>query len=493
MLTYGANSYTYDFRRIATSNTRLIKSTHREEQWSQKATVILNDSDLTLTGLDLEGYKGVISYGFTTSAGDEYTAAAPLWVVGQQRDSMQGKVLSSLSLEGIFDRMAKDKASTSLTLADTETKTIKTFITQIAGATLAPYTHCKAYTVTYDSEDSLIDSFAPADYFRINLNDSRLSKIRELLSYTMCRARAENDGNIHVLVPRISGSTWAANTAYVLNDYVQPASPNDNFTYQCTTAGTSHATTEPTWPTTDGGTVADGTVTWTARAHHYEYSLADTFHTFLSKRFRRRVVSPNYIVVRSHPDHTPSYTGFAKDDSADLTDMEEREYHYVRATSNAQCTSLAKAYLSRYQLADEQGAGILPIMNIAAEVYDYNKITDSRASDNAIGNVGWLTRKVAGNKFGMDFGFGTPSLLPLEVLAEMATGQAAGVAGAEKAPRYVSYDTLMEVLDNIYGNFESVVTIMETQMWTVDSMKAYITDAIMAKLHVTQQLIIPVI
>lgn len=34
-------------------------------------------------------------------------------------------------------------------------------------------------------------------------------------------------------------------------------------TYRCTTAGTSHASTQPTWPRTDGGTVSDGTVTWT--------------------------------------------------------------------------------------------------------------------------------------------------------------------------------------------------------------------------------------
>ena len=34
-------------------------------------------------------------------------------------------------------------------------------------------------------------------------------------------------------------------------------------TYRCTTAGTSHASTQPTWPRTDDGTVTDGTVTWT--------------------------------------------------------------------------------------------------------------------------------------------------------------------------------------------------------------------------------------
>lgn len=35
------------------------------------------------------------------------------------------------------------------------------------------------------------------------------------------------------------------------------------YVYECTTAGTSHATTEPTWPTS--GTVADNDIVWTAR------------------------------------------------------------------------------------------------------------------------------------------------------------------------------------------------------------------------------------
>lgn len=422
VLTYGANTYTYDWRRIATSNTRILKSTHSEKQWSGAANVVLNDADKTLTSLNLEGYKGVLSYGFTTSAGDEWSATAPLWVVGQQRDSMQGKVICSLSLEGIFDRLAKDKASEALAVEEGDTATVKDWINSIAGATASPYSHCKAYTATFDSEDSLIDTFCPADYFRINLNDSRLSKIQELLNYTTCKARIEDDGEIHIFVP--------------------------------TTTGVSY---------------------------NYEYSLADTYHTFLSKRFRRRVVSPNYVVVQSHPDQG-NYYGYAKDTSADLTDMEEREYKYIRATSDAQCTSLATAILSRYQLQDERGAGILPIMNIGAEIYDYNKVTDARAGDSVTGNVGYITRNVGGKKFGMEFGFGRANVIPLEAMAEMATGQGTG---------YVSLDTLQQVINSIHGNFDEILKIMETQMWTVDSMKAFVEDAYFRKLRAGEQMIIP--
>ena len=57
---------------------------------------------------------------------------------------------------------------------------------------------------------------------------------------------------------------WQAGKAYVAGEIVRPTSANDNaHFYIVTTAGTSHASTEPTWPTTTEATVADGTVTWT--------------------------------------------------------------------------------------------------------------------------------------------------------------------------------------------------------------------------------------
>jgi hypothetical protein len=56
--------------------------------------------------------------------------------------------------------------------------------------------------------------------------------------------------------------TWVKNTAYALGDVVKSTTYNSH-AYLCTTAGTSHTTTEPTWSTTNGGTTSDGTVTWT--------------------------------------------------------------------------------------------------------------------------------------------------------------------------------------------------------------------------------------
>jgi len=61
-------------------------------------------------------------------------------------------------------------------------------------------------------------------------------------------------------------AVWAASTGYALGDVVKPTGGYAGCVYECTTAGTS-GTAEPTWPTDDGATVSDNTVTWTTRRY----------------------------------------------------------------------------------------------------------------------------------------------------------------------------------------------------------------------------------
>ncbi len=55
-----------------------------------------------------------------------------------------------------------------------------------------------------------------------------------------------------------ANKTHAVSTEFVLRDIVHPG---NGYFYICTVAGTSGGSA-PTWPTTEGGTVVDGTATW---------------------------------------------------------------------------------------------------------------------------------------------------------------------------------------------------------------------------------------
>ncbi len=59
----------------------------------------------------------------------------------------------------------------------------------------------------------------------------------------------------------VARSIWVKNTAYAVNDVVTPTTLT-GYQYRCTIAGTSHASTEPTWGTALGVTQTDGSVTW---------------------------------------------------------------------------------------------------------------------------------------------------------------------------------------------------------------------------------------
>lgn len=60
-------------------------------------------------------------------------------------------------------------------------------------------------------------------------------------------------------------SEWTAATAYTIGQIIQPVGGN-GYKYKCLVSGTSHATTQPTWPVPPGdgygSTVVDNTITW---------------------------------------------------------------------------------------------------------------------------------------------------------------------------------------------------------------------------------------
>jgi hypothetical protein len=324
VLTLGGSTYTY-------TKTRIWDIKHNESPWSQSVEVTLDNADLSLTALDFKGYAAALSWGLTTIAGAEYSAAAPLKVIDQRFVSTTSALLCVLTCWGMPNLMAEDRASATYAPAVDDTTTVKTLLTAICGATLSSFNHCPAYSVSYDSEDSLIDSFQPKDAFRVYKNGSRLSAIRRLIDYTGCAIRWGADGNVHVFVPTTSGTTY-----------------------------------------------------------DYEYSLATGYHSFWAKAYQQRLVLPNKITVESQTDDTPAYTGYATD-AASFTLLPKQDFRQMRLVSDAQATSIAQAMILKEQLQAEGGSGVVPV-NVGAEVYDYVKITDARENDARTGAIGYLNR-----------------------------------------------------------------------------------------------------
>ncbi len=347
----GESTLTYD---IGSTTNRIIALSHMEQEYNQTAQVLVDDRDNNLTALDIWGYQGIISYGYNDiTQGDEFSAAAPLYVIGQKTDTIfrpGGDLLTSLSLAGVFNLMGEDHASVAYTPDRLNTDTVKTILTAIATSTLAAFSHCKSWTITYDSEDSLIDSYIPADAFSVAFNESRLSAFKRLISFTKSKARIEDDGEIHVFDPTVSGVTY---------DY------------------------------------------------EYNDTIAASNHNFFNKSVRKRVVIPGKVVVSSHPAHDDSYTGSAQDDdyTNNPTELQIPTHKYLRLTSNAEAASIATAILQGFQLASEKGHGIAP-MNVGQEVMDFIKITDSAANDTRVGNIGYLQRNYSAGRFEFEFRFG---------------------------------------------------------------------------------------
>ncbi|GAG55869.1 unnamed protein product, partial [marine sediment metagenome] len=206
---YDSTEYTYG---VDTTD-RILNLSHTEQEWSQTAQVTVNDSSGTLAALTLEGCSGVISYGYDST----YSACAPLEVIASKTDSPQGRIVTTLSLAGVFNMMGEDEASAAYTPEDTNTDTVKTILTAIAKGSasggLDCFNHCKEYTITFEPEsdsyplgydDGIIDDFKPADYFNIGFKESRLSAFKKVLSYTKCKARIGADGAIHIFNPTVS-------------------------------------------------------------------------------------------------------------------------------------------------------------------------------------------------------------------------------------------------------------------------------------------------
>jgi len=426
------NTYTYG---VDTTN-RILNLNHTEQEWSQTANILVDNRDKILTALDLTGYTATISYGYDST----YSASAPLEVIAQNDATIlrpRGDLLTSFGCAGVFNMMGLDEASAEYTQKDSNADTVKTLLTAIANKTLPCFTHCKLYAISFDDDDTLIDTFAPADYFKVAFKESRLSAFRKLLKLTKCKARIEADGAIHVFDPVISGSTY-----------------------------------------------------------DYEYDDEVTEHNFFEKGVRNALVLPNRVYVDSHSDQG-IYTGNATNPTSyDALKRYVNEYHNYRVTSDVQAADIATAIQQGYTVGQEIGHGFAP-MNCGQEVLDYVLITDSVAGDTRAGNIGYINRIYRPSVFEFEFRFGALEQGGIAGIIQpqnLVTVDPTARAGAREALTLVArVDALEAALARLYKTFnDNVETTNENNTNFGERIRALEEKDTFTKLTVTEQLIIPV-
>ena len=139
------NSITYDNH----SNNILIGvRKNPETEDSQTAEVVLANADQRFTNLNLRGLTAVLSYDF--GDGNGYTAMPTLTVMYQTDITSNGTYQTVLSLVGIPDLLAEDKASKDYQHDVSDTKTVKDLLTEVLSG-VAVDTELTASQATIDA------------------------------------------------------------------------------------------------------------------------------------------------------------------------------------------------------------------------------------------------------------------------------------------------------------------------------------------------------
>lgn len=145
-----------------------------------------------------------------------------------------------------------------------DTKTLNDY-TQPGGGTYNEVKRITAVEMKFTAHDLSPDNLARALYGGATAVAAAAVTNEALTVYpgTYSPFAAMHDTSITptVVPAQASASSRANTTAYTVGQYVQPAAPNGYY-YKCTTAGTSGSSL-PTYPTTIGDTVTDGTAVWT--------------------------------------------------------------------------------------------------------------------------------------------------------------------------------------------------------------------------------------
>jgi hypothetical protein len=119
-------------------------------------------------------------------------------------------------------------------------------------------------------EQRILNDPDPVRTFEMNFESLLLSDAVLILNFFHARHGNYESFYLQNREEAYRPAPWRPATTYYAGDIVRPVSPNGR-SYRCTTAGTSHAADEPTWPALYHGTVLDNSAVWTENSRRVRF------------------------------------------------------------------------------------------------------------------------------------------------------------------------------------------------------------------------------
>jgi hypothetical protein len=384
-------TFTFD---TASSN-RIKYVEHQEEPYGGAAIIRLNNDDKFFAGLNLRGYRVNIGFGFYTALpGYEYSEVPPVWVFGQRDVSDEGELYTELVCIDIFKRLGYDRFLPGGTLLSGYVRGRFTLGETITGGTsgatgrLASQSDesilVTGVSGTFSAGETVTGATSGAQVTGISVTDQgtggtpatwgRQKSVKEILEELVNPWTITEDTSDPNNLP----TTYYPVVIAELGSYVLQTVRN---LMAMTRSGLKMRQ--------DGFHLVY--LDPSPASYDYEY---DTTHAFYSDIRERGVTIPNKIIFVDKMSDTMgnhyNYYGQAQDNDS-INVWQDITWIQVDETiqSNAEAISRASILLDRIKSEVNQGRIIVP-MNVGQELYDYIKVTDSRAGITATGRVGML-------------------------------------------------------------------------------------------------------
>lgn len=103
-------------------------------------------------------------------------------------------------------------------------------------------------------------------------------------------------------------TAWSATASVAANAWFRATDVDEPFIFQADATGGTTGSTEPTWPTTSGGTVTDNGITWTAYDQRLPQDLEEAAMVQVMDWFRGGLRIPTGIRFESFADMRISYS-----------------------------------------------------------------------------------------------------------------------------------------------------------------------------------------